>query len=42
VTGATYGIAAATAVALARDGFDVAVAELRPTASPRPAIFPDP
>jgi NAD(P)-dependent dehydrogenase (short-subunit alcohol dehydrogenase family) len=30
VTGAAYGIGAATAVALARDGFDVAVSELRP------------
>jgi NAD(P)-dependent dehydrogenase (short-subunit alcohol dehydrogenase family) len=29
VTGAAYGIGAATAVALARDGFDVAVSELR-------------
>jgi NAD(P)-dependent dehydrogenase (short-subunit alcohol dehydrogenase family) len=30
VTGASYGIGAATAVALARDGLDVAVSELRP------------
>lgn len=30
VSGAAYGIGAATAVALARDGFDVAVSELRP------------
>ena len=30
VTGAAYGIGAATAVGLARDGFDVAVSELRP------------
>jgi NAD(P)-dependent dehydrogenase (short-subunit alcohol dehydrogenase family) len=30
VSGASYGIGAATAVALARDGFDVAVSELRP------------
>jgi NAD(P)-dependent dehydrogenase (short-subunit alcohol dehydrogenase family) len=30
VTGASYGIGAATAVALAREGFDVAVSELRP------------
>jgi 2-deoxy-D-gluconate 3-dehydrogenase len=30
VTGASYGIGAATAVGLARDGFDVAVSELRP------------
>jgi NAD(P)-dependent dehydrogenase (short-subunit alcohol dehydrogenase family) len=29
VTGASYGLGAATAVALARDGFDVAVSELR-------------
>ncbi|MGH7388055.1 MAG: SDR family NAD(P)-dependent oxidoreductase [Candidatus Rokuibacteriota bacterium] len=30
VTGASYGIGAATALGLARDGFDVAVSELRP------------
>lgn len=30
VSGASYGIGAATAVALAREGFDVAVSELRP------------
>src|SRR5439155_10708 len=30
VTGAAYGIGAASALALARDGYDVAVSELRP------------